>query len=71
MSQTPNLTIGLDVGDQHSVTCAVDGQGRLVRRGHVRTTAAALQQHLSTVRPAASCWRWARTRRGSAGCSLR
>jgi transposase len=51
MSQTPNLTIGLDVGDQHSVTCAVDGQGRLVRRGHVRTTAAALQQHLSTVPP--------------------
>lgn len=40
MSQNPNQTIGLDVGDQFSVSCVVDRAGRLVRRGHVRTTAA-------------------------------
>lgn len=49
MSQTPNLTIGLDVGDQYSVTCALDGAGHVVQRGRVRTTAEALHRHFAVV----------------------
>lgn len=33
MSQTPNLTMGIDVGDQVSVLCGVDATGQVIQRG--------------------------------------
>jgi hypothetical protein len=34
----PKLTVGLDLGDTTSHTCALDAQGQVVTTGRVRTT---------------------------------
>ena len=45
------LTIGLDLGDQHSQVCVVDAEGVVVREGRVGTTAAALTDALPVAGP--------------------
>jgi transposase len=52
MPHTPNLTIGIDVGDQVSVVCEVDAAGEILRRGQIRTTAAAFHRHFADLPPA-------------------
>jgi len=39
-----NVTMGLDVGDQRSSWCVVDGVGRVLERGEVRTVGTALRR---------------------------
>lgn len=47
----PNLTVGLDVSDQTSVSCTVDARGQVVTRGQVRTSPAALQRFFASQPP--------------------
>ena len=44
--RTPQLTVGLDVGDRHTQVCVVDAAARVVREQRVRTTTPALRQVL-------------------------
>jgi len=41
------LTEGLDLGDQFCVSCRIDGQGQIVGRDRIKTTAEALHAHFA------------------------
>lgn len=47
-SQTcfPKITIGLDLGDRKSCVCELDASGRVLRRGTIATTEAAIRAYL-------------------------
>ena len=42
--EQPAITIGIDVGDQYSHFCQLDGDGEIVKRGRVASTQAALEK---------------------------
>lgn len=49
--RTPELTVGLDLGDRFSEICAIDGEGEIVERGKVRTREAALEGRFGGMEP--------------------
>jgi predicted NBD/HSP70 family sugar kinase len=44
MANGTAMTIGVDLGDRHSVGCVLDGDGEVIERFSVRTTAEALNR---------------------------
>jgi transposase len=48
----PEITIGIDVGDQHSHFCWLDADGEIVKRGRVASTQAGLEKEFAKVPPA-------------------
>jgi hypothetical protein len=51
-AKQPEITIGIDVGDQHSHFCGLDADGEIVKRGRVASTQAGLEKEFSKVPPA-------------------
>lgn len=51
-TNTPERTIGLDVGDRHSHLCVLDGAGRIVEESRIPTTTPALQARFGSMEPA-------------------
>lgn len=45
--RTPELTIGLDLGDRFSRLCGVDGSGEVVEEGRLQTTEASLRRRFA------------------------
>jgi transposase len=45
--EMPHWTVGVDVGDQHSVLCVVDVTGEIVEEGRIRTTPDAFERRFS------------------------
>jgi hypothetical protein len=45
-------TIGLDLGDTRSTLCVIDPKGRVVSRGEISTTRAALTERFGTMKRA-------------------
>lgn len=48
--EQPGITIGIDVGDQHSHFCWLDSEGEIVKRGRVASTQAALEKEFGKIR---------------------
>lgn len=45
------MTIGIDLGDQHSHFCALDSTGEILEEGRLKTTKAAFDQRFKTASP--------------------
>lgn len=45
----PSITIGIDVGDQHSHFCWLDREGEIVKRGRVTSTRAGLEKEFTKI----------------------
>ena len=48
----PEITIGIDVGDEHSHFCWLDADGEIVKRGRVASTQAGLEKEFGKIGPA-------------------
>jgi len=49
---TPRLTIGIDLGDQHSHLCVLDGAGAILEESRLQTKPAAFRQRFAGLPPA-------------------
>jgi transposase len=49
---TPRLTIGIDLGDQHSHLCVLDGAGAILEESRLQTKPAAFRQRFAAMPPA-------------------
>ncbi len=52
LAPASHVTVGLDVGDRHSVLCVLDDHGDVVEEGRVPTTPAALERRFRAMSPA-------------------
>ncbi len=49
---TPRLTIGINLGDQHSHLCVLDGKGAILEESRLQTKPAAFRQRFAGLPPA-------------------
>lgn len=52
MKETSKMTVGVDLGDKHSLYCVVGGDGSVLEEGKLVTTSAGFQQRFASMAPA-------------------